>query len=174
MNQLLERSTLGAPVFNAWFFRKRLLKQLNGFDTRYRYAADRDLLIRMAFEKTAYWSLNKPVYRYRMHAGSVTLSGEDSGEADHMFESRAIAERYLQRRDISGKESKCFKNWHSQIILEQIRSAWRKRAFGRMAAYALAGVRYNINWPLIFALKVVERLPYIVGIYSDSGSRSSA
>ncbi len=164
---LLERATHGAPIFNAWFFRKRLLDDLHAFDTHYHYAADRDLLIRMALAKKRYYSLDLPVYRYRMHAGSFTLSGRDSGEADYMFETRALAERYVCRGGISSEELAHLRTWHSEITMEQIRSAWRAKAAGRIAGYLLTGYRYNQQWPMIFARKVIERLPYILGRKTD-------
>jgi glycosyltransferase involved in cell wall biosynthesis len=95
-NQLLARATTGAPTFNSWFFRKRLCEDLGGFDIRYLYVADRDFLIRMALKNKSFLGLDRFVYHYRMHPGSITLSGTDSGEADYMFESRNLAERYLK------------------------------------------------------------------------------
>lgn len=158
-NELLIRATEGAPIFNAWFFRKRLFDELGVFDTRYLYVADRDFLIRMAFQNSSYASMNRPFYRYRMHPGSYTLSGQDSGEAGYMFESRDLAERYLRLKGISPRALKSFKAWHSQITTEQILTTLRKKAFGRMSGYMLIGLRYNyIGWPKIFVSKVMERL----------------
>ncbi len=163
LGQLLERATHGAPIFNSWFFRKRLLDELHGFDTQYLYVADRDLLIRMALTKKCYCSLDLPVYRYRMHVGSFTLSGRDAGEADYMFETRALAERYLRRGGIPMEQAEQFRAWHSEITIEQMRSAWRAKATGRMAGYLWNGWRYNKQWPVMLAHKVLERLPYILG-----------
>jgi glycosyltransferase involved in cell wall biosynthesis len=155
---LLMRATQGAPIFNAWFFRRRLLEELGGFDIRYLYAADRDLLIRMAFRGASYAGLNRPVYRYRMHPGSFTLSGQDSGEDPFMFETRALAERYLRLSGLDPEARQCLRRWHSQITLEHIGTAWRRRAFGRMFGYMLTGVRHNVAWPWLFAGKAIDRL----------------
>jgi len=155
--ELLARSTKGAPIFNAWFFRKRLFDGVGLFDTRYLYVADRDFLIRMAFQNRIYASLDSPFYHYRMHPGSYTLSGQDSGEDAFMFECRALAERYIHRQGISPKALKCFRAWHSQITAEQILTAWRKKALGRISEYMLMGLRYNyLGWPKIFVSKVIE------------------
>jgi glycosyltransferase involved in cell wall biosynthesis len=160
--EILTRATLGAPVFNGWFFRKRLLEDLGGFDLHYRYVADRDLLIRLAFRDAPYMTLEQIAYHYRMHPGSYTLSGQDSGEADYMFESRRLAEHYLRQRGLSRTQVSVFRAWHSQITVEQMRTAFHRRAIRRVARYALAGLRYNPGWPRIFAQTLVERLPYIV------------
>ena len=156
--ELLLRATQGAPIFNAWFFRKRLLDELGGFDIRYLYVADRDLLIRMALQESSYASLDRAAYRYRMHPGSYTLSGQDSGEAPFMFECRALAERYLRLEGVSPRTLKCFKIWHSQITSDQIMTAWRRRAFRRILGYMLTGLRHNVGWPKVVIGKAVERL----------------
>jgi len=156
--ELLRRATRGAPIFNAWFFRKRLFDTLGDFDDRYLYVADRDLLIRMALRHTAYACLDKPLYRYRMHAGSYTLSGRDSGEDPFMFECRALAERYLGRSDLPRSALRCFKVWHSQITSDHIVTAWHTKGYRRIAGYALTGLRHNLGWPVVFAGKAWERL----------------
>jgi glycosyltransferase involved in cell wall biosynthesis len=155
-DELMARSTKGAPIFNAWFFRKRLFDEVGLFDHRYLYVADRDFLIRMAFQNRCYASLDRPFYHYRMHPGSYTLSGQDSGEDAFMFETRALAERYIHQ-GISPKALKCFKAWHSQITAEQILTAWRKKALGRISRYMLSGLRHNyLGWPPIFVRKVIK------------------
>jgi glycosyltransferase involved in cell wall biosynthesis len=162
-DELLMRATQGAPIFNAWFFRKRLFEEIGMFDTNYLYVADRDFLIRMAFRLRPYASLDRLVYHYRMHPGSFTLSGQDSGEAAYMFESRALAERYIQMQGIRAADLKCFKTWHSQITAEQIVTAWRKKAIGRMFQFMRVGFRYNtLGWPGIFLGKTQERLSVLI------------
>jgi hypothetical protein len=157
--ELLARATQGAPIFNAWFFRKRLFDELGGFDLRYLYVADRDFLIRMALKTRRYASLNSTVYHYRMHPGSFTLSGKDSGETDWMFECRTLAERYIRNGSATPETLKCFRDWHSQLTVEHMLTAWRKRAIRRLAGYMLVGMRYNPwRWPRIFVNKAAERL----------------
>lgn len=156
--ELLQRATQGAPIFNAWFFRRRLFEKMGEFDLHYQYAADRDLLIRMAIQSQPYASLDKPFYQYRMHPGSFTLSGQDSGEAGYMFETRALAERYIRSNAIRPAEKNIFRTWHSQITAEQIVTAWRKTAILRIAQYISVGFHYNFwGWPEIFFRKVLER-----------------
>jgi glycosyltransferase involved in cell wall biosynthesis len=64
--------TFGNPGFNSWFFRTALLRRLDGFRTRYRFAADRDLLLRL-YAMTTPAALPRIVYHYRIHQGSRTM-----------------------------------------------------------------------------------------------------
>ncbi|WP_085125629.1 glycosyltransferase [Tistlia consotensis] len=69
---LLLEATFGAPGFNSWFFRTDWLRSLGGLRTEWRFAADRDLLLRLlaAARPTV---LRGTVYHYRVHEGSRTL-----------------------------------------------------------------------------------------------------
>lgn len=171
-NELLWRATVGAPVFNAWFFRKRLCDELGGFDLSYLYVADRDFLIRMALQRKRYASLDRAFYKYRMHPGSYTLSGSDSGEAPFMFECRSLAEKYIHA-NAGTAVTKCFKEWHSQIVNEQIWTAYRKRGFSRLAWYMLVGLRYNARWPVLFMKKVFERLAIFLSSFRRTNQDNS-
>jgi glycosyltransferase involved in cell wall biosynthesis len=64
--------TFGNPGFNSWFFRRQLLHRLNGFRTYYRFAADRDLLLRL-YGQTIPAVFDPLVYHYREHTGSRTM-----------------------------------------------------------------------------------------------------
>ncbi len=169
--ELLFRATQGSPVFNAWFFRKRLFEEIGTFDARYKYVADRDFLIRMAFLARAYKNLDLLFYHYRMHAGSFTLSGQDSGEASYMFETRALAERYIREERLNADRARCFKTWHSQITAEQVVTAWRKKGIRRIFQYLSVGFRYNPSgWPGIFMGKVIERFAVFLKEYFNKNA----
>jgi glycosyltransferase involved in cell wall biosynthesis len=169
--ELILRATQGAPVFNAWFFRKSLVDRLSGFDTRYLYVADRDFLIRMAFQAPRYTGLAKNFYHYRMHSGSYTLSGRDSGEDEYVFESRDLAERYLRQKSITREDRKIIKTWHSQITAEQILTARRAGAYRRVLNYMLVGIQHNPwGWPRVIAGKFFERLPYFLEDVTSRGN----
>jgi glycosyltransferase involved in cell wall biosynthesis len=165
--ELLPRSTLGAPVFNAWFFRRSLVERLDGFENRYRFVADRDFLIRLAFLGVPYTCVDGNLYQYRMHPGSFTLSGQDSGEDPYVFECRDLARRYFVESKVPREERRIFRNWHSQLCLDQLMTAWHRRAYRRMASYMVSGTRLDPAWPLLFGRKFVERLPYMTNIIKD-------
>ena len=64
--------TFGNPGFNSWFIRRTALQRLGGFRPTYRFAADRDLLLRL-YAMTTPMPLPRIVYHYRVHEGSRTM-----------------------------------------------------------------------------------------------------
>lgn len=79
--------TFGNPGFNSWFFRRGLLDRLGGFQVRYSFGADRDLLLR-AYALTRPKALARLVYHYRTHQGSRTMDPRGTNRAamvaDHL------------------------------------------------------------------------------------------
>jgi len=65
----------GVPVINALAFRPRVFTRHGGFDTVYRVAGDRAFLLRLALlpEPPRVVATDAVLYRYYIHAGSLTL-----------------------------------------------------------------------------------------------------
>jgi len=154
--ELLYRSTRGASIFNAWFFRKSIFNRLGVFNTHYQYSADRDFLIRMALCNTTYADIPNLLYHYRSHLGSLTFQLKDYSETDMMIELLALNENYLNTLDVNDPARKMFLVWHSQITSDHAITALKRRALDRAIAYLRLGKKYNPAWSLIF----VERLVY--------------
>lgn len=146
----LEQVTWGVPLFNAWFFRRQVFDDFGFFDTRYRYAADRDFLIRLALDCVPYISLDKNVYLYRQHAGSLTFNDQMTAESGMVHEFREIAEEYIQRGDLPPGARSCFQRWHSLITSHQVLFAIRSLEALRSVRYARKGMRYDPAWLWVF------------------------
>ena len=88
--------TFGNPGFNSWFFRRGLLEQLGGCRTYFRFAADRDLLLR-AYAIATPVNLPRLVYHYRVHRGSRTMDPRGTNReamiVDHLRLVREQAEQ---------------------------------------------------------------------------------
>jgi glycosyltransferase involved in cell wall biosynthesis len=156
-DQLLLRSTSGTPIINAWFFRKRVFSDIGLFNIQYSYSADREFLIRYALRSKRIITLDKPLYHYRVHADSATLSMNDSGEAPYVLEDRSIAETFLSMRDIDPQVKKVFRNWHSQSTSHQCAAALRRGAVRDCMDYFYRGMRFNILLPAIFIQREISR-----------------
>lgn len=68
-----ETLILGIPIFNAWFFHRVVFGELGEFDTRFKIAGDRDLLIRFGLANFKPGFIDHPIYEYTVHEGSLSL-----------------------------------------------------------------------------------------------------
>jgi glycosyltransferase involved in cell wall biosynthesis len=128
----LENISLGNPLPNVRFYRRRLVKRAGDFDLRYRLGSDRDWLLRVLRLHPREAILEAPVYCYRRHAGSLTIN-DHSRLADPLWrESMAIAEDWLSRTDLAPEERVALTAWHRQQSIQAslhfIRHGPRSRA----------------------------------------------
>ncbi len=73
---LRERDVVhGAPIFNARFFRPSLIERVGPLDTRWRWSADADWLMRVLELDPPRAVVDHVVYRSRAHRGSLTFRG---------------------------------------------------------------------------------------------------
>jgi glycosyltransferase involved in cell wall biosynthesis len=156
-DRFLYRLTMGNPVINAWFFRRQVFSDIGLFDLRYSIASDREFLIRLALRSKKIVTLDKTLYHYRSHPGSMTINLSDTGEAPYIFETRAIAEDYLSREEIDKNDRKILKEWHSESTADQCAAALRRGALRASIDYSFRGMRYNILWPAKFMNREIPR-----------------
>jgi hypothetical protein len=153
-DEFLFQVTQGLPLFNGWFFRKEVFDRFGFFDTRYRYAADRDFLIRLAMGELPYVCIDQLVYHYRQHSGSLTFNEENTAESGPTSEFRTIAEDYLSRKEIPTTQRKVFLGWHSQITSNQTLYALSQANLRKALYYGQRGWAHNSQWPAVFVRSV--------------------
>ncbi|MEY2609194.1 MAG: hypothetical protein QOH31_7091 [Verrucomicrobiota bacterium] len=107
----LRNVTLGTPNINARFFRRKVFDQIGEFDLAYPIAADRDFLIRAALHQLPDAPIAKVLYRYRWHAGSLTMNAGSDSLLLGMQDGRRIIARTIQNFTISGKQLACLDQW---------------------------------------------------------------
>lgn len=146
--ELLHNATCGVPAFNAWFFRKELFARIGSLNLRYRIAADRDFLLRLLASGLRYMPLDRTVYHYRHHPGSLTISGLPSRQRETRRENIRLSEDYIVNRKIQKPiRHQCIK-WHTRISLKEFASAMRDGRLGAALKLASRGWLYDPLWPL--------------------------
>jgi len=146
---LLVNVVFGPPIMNARFFRRRVYQNIGLFDTRFSIAADREFLLRVALAQLEEDFIDRTVYAYRVHPGSLTLNRARSNAMQTYSEHLAIAELYLRARDISRTARVTLRSWHSH---ETLAAGWMELLKGRplrTVSYALRGWRYDPVWPFV-------------------------
>lgn len=135
----------GAPVINARVFRRRIVERTGPFDTGYRFAADREWLLRMAFgaQPADCVEIDAPLYRYRIHSGSMTLSQTYRRRLETAEEHRRIAESWRHRLSSRDEDRDMINAWRARETLVGMAAALRMgkmAAAGRHALWLCAGL----------------------------------
>jgi glycosyltransferase involved in cell wall biosynthesis len=154
---LLERSILGSPSFNAWFFRREVFARVGVFDARFRIAGDREFMMRFALAQPAHVATARVLYHYRQHPGSLTIGG--AGTRDRILaEHLAIAGDYLTRAGVPDAARALFRQWSSHETLDGAARSLSRRRWTEALRFARAGMRFDAAWPLQFVRRLTAAL----------------
>ena len=111
----LRRAVLifGAPIINAKIFRRELILESGGFDERFAFAADRELLLRLILKHhdLKWRCVAKPFYRYRIHPSSKTLRQTPHRRIEIAQEHGRIATRFAADKDIDTVTCRLLRAW---------------------------------------------------------------
>ena len=140
--------TLGVPLPNARFVRKRFYDRVGVYDARYRLAGDRDFFLRaiLAGAKAVY--LDRPVYRYRSHFGSLTIGTRGHQRLDMVQEYLVLAEQYLDRAETDKDLRRYCRRWHGREAAFATLVELSRLRVGSAGRYIRRGWRHDLGWPL--------------------------
>ena len=145
--------TLGVPLPNTRFVRKRFYDRVGIYDIRYRLAADRDFFLRaiLAGAKAVY--MDRPVYRYRSHLGSLTIGTRGYHRLDMVQEYLALAEQYLNGAETDRDLRRYCRRWHGREAAFAALVELSRLRVGSAGRYIWRGWRHDLGWPLhLFAV----------------------
>jgi glycosyltransferase involved in cell wall biosynthesis len=143
---LLEHATLGAPAFNAWFFRRAVFTRLGGFDDRMRIAGDRDFMLRLAVSRLPVRRIDTLVYRYLRHPGSLTFSAGGSFERI-VHEHLLMGDKLLARSDLPAEARELIARMRRRETLDLAARSLRGGRAGTLLRIAAAATRRDPGWP---------------------------
>jgi len=135
--------TRGVPIINARFFRRRVYERVGLYDTRYRIAADRDFLLRVALAGAKSGNLGCPVYHYRQHPGSLSISGQSVQRRKILSEHLSLAERYLHTDGVPSKIRRYCRFWHTREAMAGVVLALRETRYLEAVRYGMRVWRYD-------------------------------
>ena len=145
---LLECSTLGKNYFNAWFFRRTVFEKIGVFNINYKVAGDRDFMLRFALNNLKYDTVDKLVYLYRRHPGSLTFSGADSQRELSARDHLTLTRFYLRNWKLSAEERDLIAQLHTRECLEMAKRYKKSGNFIKYSSLIIESVRYDSNWML--------------------------
>ena len=155
--QALRAITLGIPIINARFYRRRVYDGIGLYDDSYRIAADREFLLRAEAAGLRALHLARRVYWYRQHSGSLTICEASPHRHETLTEYLRIAEGYLGRAGVSSDMRRTCRAWHRREAAEGIILSLREKRFLGAIRYWLQGWRQDGWWPVALLTLVLPR-----------------
>jgi len=165
-DELWYRLIQGPPVTNAWFFRRSIFNQVGYFDTRFRYAADRYFLIKIALDGGVRpLPVSRELYYYRQHGDSVTISSLDSRvpqrgrlRIEVLWEDITALEEFLDHSFLPAEVRARMRREHAERCYRLAATAFYHRRWMQGVDAIGRGWRRNSSWPLIFLEMTYRRL----------------
>jgi glycosyltransferase involved in cell wall biosynthesis len=146
-DDLLFRTTLGTPIFNAWFFRKDVFRKIGDYSLEYALAADRDLLLRFHVAGLKHFPVEKVVYHYCQHPLSLTMNNLHDRQDRVYREMIDLAEKYLAIQNEPRLKKSCLR-WRDRAYIELFASDVLRKNIGGMAQITSSATKKNHMWPL--------------------------
>jgi glycosyltransferase involved in cell wall biosynthesis len=150
--------TLGIPIINARFFRKRVYDRVGLYDDSYRIAADREFLPRVMAAGIRSLQLTRRVYWYRQHPGSLTIINAGPFRQATLREYLRVAESYLGRGGVSSEVKSACRAWHRREAAEGLIQSVKERSFLDGLRYWLRGWHHDGWWPVALMALALPRL----------------
>ncbi len=107
---------VGLPIINARFFRRKVFERIGDFDLNYAIAADRDFLMRAALQGIPDAPVPRILYRYRWHAGSLTMNAGTDTLLQGMREGLAIIERLRADQTLAREQHAVLARWRRECL----------------------------------------------------------
>jgi glycosyltransferase involved in cell wall biosynthesis len=158
---LLERTILGNPAINGWFFRRSIFERIGVFDTGYRIVADREFMIRLVLGGIVYARTDTLVYRYCQHAGSLTFNRENTFLTEIIQEHLKMTDGFLKKPGLPGQARQYLTKMRTRDTLMMAIFRLHKLDLGQAWFYTREGIRYDWAWPLKFVFEVLDRLKQV-------------
>lgn len=159
--------THNSTQLNGCFFKPDLIESIGSFDDQLQIGGDREYLIRLAAMGPRLVRLDAPVYRYRMHEGSLTFNRDGGNPKIPCEESMRYLPKFLSDKTIPDS------------LDDYCRTLFRVRS-GTLLRYYLYGrdlsnafrilrtiLRYDPGW-LIWASQLVIKRPSILSNTSNT------
>jgi glycosyltransferase involved in cell wall biosynthesis len=150
------RVTVGDPIFNAWFFRRRVFERIGQYSLDYPLMADRDFLVRCCLDNLHVLPVNSVFYHYRRHAGSLTINYDDSTSL--LKEVLKLSESYLVRKSLNPEIKKNYMKLHDNMSIEMLIWGARNRNTAEMFSAVRNAIIINPFWLFVFVMQIPGRI----------------
>jgi glycosyltransferase involved in cell wall biosynthesis len=170
----LRNATVGLPSINSRFFRRSLFAAIGAFDLAYSVAADREFLIRAALAGEKDIAVADIFYRYRYHAGSLTMNAGNKTMVRGLEDGLEMIEQARSRYQLGPAENKLLERWRRELQATKVLALAVMREGWLALTVAGAALRADPFWLLTFlrcgALAVGRRIRTRYRIWLQQGA----
>ncbi len=113
----LPNITYGMPIINARIFRRAVYDKIGHYNIQYRIAADREFLLRAYLAGIKTLNMDKVIYHYRHHPGSLTINNTKAQLSDDIHpEYLEILTHYNNLPNLPREIYQACRNWHTWML----------------------------------------------------------
>lgn len=150
-DDLIRHTVLESPIFNAYFFSKRVFQKIGAFDTCYAIAADRDFMLRFVLGNFNIIIVDLPVYYYLRHSGSMTFDYTAAKFRKIVGEHLLLSKSYIEAHTKYPRQLvKSLVELRTRETIRECAHCLRQKDFCGAWFYLVEGIRYNPFWLIRF------------------------
>jgi glycosyltransferase involved in cell wall biosynthesis len=154
----LHEITLGIPIVNARFFRREVYARVGGYDLDYPIGADREFLLRVLLAGEPEANIERVLYHYRSHPGSLTMRSGGPHALPRFREYLALTERYAADPAVPSEVRAACRRWHRHAAIDGALEAVRCLNPAGAWGFVARGWRHAPLFPASLAGAVAWRL----------------
>lgn len=147
-------------LLNGCFLKREFVKSVGKFDNSFKISGDLDYLIRIAALQPNICRVTDVVYKYRQHAGSLTMGKRsmfDNTKETEMMEVIKISKRYMKDESLpSPLRRYCFskfRDYTMRIFKEYLVNQMYKDAIGIL----IFSMKQDLSWPVMVWKRVLHK-----------------
>jgi hypothetical protein len=115
-------------------------------------------MLRFALSNLRYAILDRQVYRYRQHAGSMTFDQNDQKFEEIVEEHLKLTGDYLKQKDLPQKARRLIVELRTRDTIKMSVICARTKKMGKGYYYFREGIKYDPAWPIRFVQKGMNYL----------------
>lgn len=146
----LRNVTLGLPIINARFFRRTVFQQIGLFDLHYPLASDRDFLIRCALAGVNDVCSPQIFYRYRWHAGSLTMNAGNLSTLQVVKDGLEIIDSVRASRPLDPTQESVLSEWRRELQATKVMTLAVMREGAEALISATSSIKSDPRWLITF------------------------
>ena len=139
--------TSGDVLTNGKVFTRPVLARIGPFDPRWRTLSDRDFMLRACALGLRMQTISSVIYRYHLHANSLTMQGIGRNRAIAREAAEIAAVRYEEERH--GPRAAYYRPWHAFALAYRVGDHILEREVGAALRLLADGLKRDPLFPVL-------------------------